>query len=79
MNAVTDLLDPVIRAELANLGLRWANCISWNAAEAVLYQQSIAREEAEVSSSGALVVSTGQHTGRSPKDKYIVHNGASAA
>jgi phosphoenolpyruvate carboxykinase (ATP) len=79
MNAVNDLLDPVIRAELASLGLRWANCISWNAAEAVLYQQAIAREEAEVSASGALVVSTGSHTGRSPRDKYIVHNGASAA
>lgn len=79
MNAVNDLIDPVIRAELANLGLRWANCISWNAAEAVLYQQAIARDEAQVSASGALVVSTGSHTGRSPKDKYIVQNAASAA
>jgi phosphoenolpyruvate carboxykinase (ATP) len=79
MNAVNDLIDPVIRAELAQLGLRWANCISWNAADAVLYQQAIAREEAEVAASGALVVSTGSHTGRSPKDKYIVHNAASAA
>ena len=78
MNAVIDLIDPVIRAELATLGLRWANCISWNAADAVLYQQAVAREEADVSASGALVVSTGTHTGRSPKDKYIVHNKASA-
>ena len=78
-NAANDLSDPVIRAELALLGLRWANCISWNASEAVLYQQAIAREEADGASSGARVVTTGSQTGRSPKDKYIVNNTASAA
>jgi phosphoenolpyruvate carboxykinase (ATP) len=79
MNAVNNLLDPVIRAQLAILGLRWANCISWNAAEAVLYQAAIERDEAEVTATGALSVHTGQHTGRSPKDKFIVRNAASAS
>jgi phosphoenolpyruvate carboxykinase (ATP) len=78
MNAVNNLLDPVIRAQLAILGLRWANCISWNATEAVLYQNAIERGEATVTSTGALSVQTGSHTGRSPKDKFIVHNTASA-
>ncbi len=78
MNAVHNLLDPVIRAQLAILGLRWANCISWNAVEAVLYQDAIARGEAQVTATGALCVETGSHTGRSPKDKFIVHNTASA-
>ena len=77
MNAVNDLLDPIIRAQLATLGLRWANCISWNASEAVLYQEALERGEAIVSAAGALAVSTGSHTGRSPKDKFIVRNAAS--
>jgi phosphoenolpyruvate carboxykinase (ATP) len=79
MNAVNNLLDPVIRAQLAILGLRWANCISWNAVEAVLYREAIARGEAEVTATGALSVQTGEHTGRSAQDKFIVHNSASAA
>lgn len=79
MNAVNNLIDPVIRAQLAILGLRWANCISWNAAEAVLFQEAIQRGEAQVTSSGVLSVETGEHTGRSAKDKFIVHNSASAA
>ncbi len=78
MNAVNNLLDPIIRAQLAILGLRWANCISWNAAEAVLFQESIERGEAQVTATGGLAVNTGNHTGRSPKDKFIVHNAASA-
>jgi phosphoenolpyruvate carboxykinase (ATP) len=77
MNAVNNLLDPVIRAQLAILGLRWANCISWNAADAVLFEEAIARGEAEVTATGGLSVHTGAHTGRSPKDKFVVLNQAS--
>ena len=75
MNALN---EPVIRAELAKIGLRWANCISWNADVAELYQQAIERGEAKVSKGGALSVMTGAHTGRSPRDKFIVRNAASA-
>ncbi|MBL8789288.1 MAG: phosphoenolpyruvate carboxykinase [Rhizobiales bacterium] len=73
MNALN---EPVIRAELAKIGLRWANCISWNAGVAELYQQALERGEARVSDGGALSVMTGAHTGRSPKDKFIVRNAA---
>ena len=75
---MNSLNEPVIRAELAKIGLRWANCISWNAGVAELYQQAIERGEARVSEGGALSVMTGSHTGRSPKDKYIVRNAAAA-
>lgn len=75
MNALN---EPVIRAELAKIGLRWANCISWNAGVAELYQQALERGEARVAEGGALAVMTGAHTGRSPKDKYIVRNEAAA-
>jgi phosphoenolpyruvate carboxykinase (ATP) len=66
----------IIRAELARTGLRWANCISWNDTAETLYDLSIERGEARTSSTGALVVETGSHTGRSPKDKYIVRDEA---
>lgn len=76
MNALN---EPVIRAQLAKIGLRWGNCISWNAGVAELYQAALERGEAQVAEGGALAVTTGAHTGRSPKDKYIVRNGASEA
>ncbi len=41
-----------------------------NAAE--LYEQAIANDEGQVSSSGAFVVQTGLHTGRSAQDKFVV-------
>jgi phosphoenolpyruvate carboxykinase (ATP) len=75
MNALN---EPVIRAELAKIGLRWANCISWNAGVAELYQQALERGEARVAEGGALSVMTGTHTGRSPRDKFIVRNAASS-
>jgi phosphoenolpyruvate carboxykinase (ATP) len=66
------LTDPLIRAELAKIGLRWVQNPSWNATPAALYQHAIARGEVHMAEGGALVASTGPHTGRSPKDKFIV-------
>jgi phosphoenolpyruvate carboxykinase (ATP) len=39
-----------------------------------LYEEALRRSEARLSRNGALVVDTGQHTGRSPKDKVIVRD-----
>ena len=64
--------NSVIRSELSQFGLRWLGQISWNEAAWRLVQKSIARDEAKLSATGALVVETGAHTGRSPKDKFIV-------
>ena len=41
-------------------------------AVASLYELALGRHEASLSESGALVVDTGVHTGRSPKDKFLV-------
>jgi phosphoenolpyruvate carboxykinase (ATP) len=66
--------DALIRAELAALGLTWADKISWNAPAAALYQDAVARGEGTVAEGGGLVVTTGQHTGRSPNDKFVVRD-----
>ncbi|MCA3677970.1 MAG: phosphoenolpyruvate carboxykinase (ATP), partial [Methylobacterium sp.] len=39
-----------------------------------LYEEALARREARVTSGGALLADTGQHTGRSPKDKFVVRD-----
>ncbi len=66
--------DTAIRSELASLGLCWVDRISWNAPAPVLYQEAVSRGEALVAEGGALVVTTGQHTGRSPNDKFVVRD-----
>ena len=66
--------DNRIRSELVRLGLTWVDRISWNACAPVLYQDAVARGEALVADGGGLVVSTGQHTGRSPNDKFLVRD-----
>jgi len=71
--------DPFIRSELAAIGLRWLGQVSWNEANWLLMQKAVARNEARLSVTGALVVDTGSHTGRSPKDKYIVIDPATEA
>lgn len=44
----------------------------YNASEAALVQTALAMNEGVLSQSGALVVTTGKFTGRSPEDKHIV-------
>ncbi len=66
--------DAAIRSQLASLGLSWLDRISWNAPAPVLYQEAVARGEGTVAHGGGLVVTTGQHTGRSPNDKFVVRD-----
>ena len=44
----------------------------WNLAEAPLYEHALANGEAHLVQGGALCAETGVHTGRSPKDKFVV-------
>ena len=43
-----------------------------NLPTAALYEHAIRAGEGEIAADGPLVVRTGQHTGRSPKDKFVV-------
>ena len=46
--------------------------VHWNLAEAALYEHALRRREAVLTAGGALSADTGVHTGRSPKDKFVV-------
>lgn len=46
----------------------------YNLSEAELVEQAVSRGEARLTAHGALVAITGQHTGRSPKDKFVVRD-----
>jgi phosphoenolpyruvate carboxykinase (ATP) len=50
-----------------------------NPTPAILYEEAIVRENAAVTSKGALVNSSGEKTGRSPKDKRVVKSAPSDA
>ena len=44
----------------------------WNLDSAELVEHTLKREEGMLADSGALCISTGEFTGRSPKDKFCV-------
>jgi phosphoenolpyruvate carboxykinase (ATP) len=68
----SEMITPIIHAELAKIGLRWIKNPSWNEDVPTLHGYAVANDEATLAEHGALLVATGQHTGRSPKDKFIV-------
>jgi len=53
-------------------GINPSKAVHWNLESSVLFEEAVRRGEGQVSAGGALVVETGQHTGRSANDKYIV-------
>ncbi len=46
--------------------------VYWNLSSAELYEIAICANEGRLAANGAIVCETGIHTGRSPKDKFIV-------
>jgi hypothetical protein len=60
---------------LEYLGLHPKKEVFWNLSNAPLVEHAILNHECKLSQSGAVIVETGVHTGRSPKDKFIVNNG----
>ncbi|MBT5413118.1 MAG: phosphoenolpyruvate carboxykinase [Rhodospirillaceae bacterium] len=73
-----DNLGPVSSEHgLENHGVRNARNVFWNLDAAALYEESVRRGECTLAQGGPLVARTGQHTGRSPNDKFIVEEASS--
>jgi len=51
----------------------------WNLSTPALYEAAVRRHEGLISHLGPLVVRTGQHTGRSPRDRFVVREPSSEA
>ncbi|MDH4184133.1 MAG: phosphoenolpyruvate carboxykinase (ATP) [Nitrospinota bacterium] len=58
--------------DLGKLGFRNLSRIYRNLPNPALYEEAIKRREGSIAHRGPLVVRTGQYTGRSPNDKFIV-------
>jgi phosphoenolpyruvate carboxykinase (ATP) len=60
------------RHDLRLHGIHDIDVAHWNMGPAQLVEKAVQRYEGMLDNGGALVVRTGQFTGRSPKDKYVV-------
>ncbi len=60
------------RLDLETEGLSAASNLHFNLTEPALVQHSVRLGEGEIGKGGVLLVTTGKHTGRSPKDKFVV-------
>jgi phosphoenolpyruvate carboxykinase (ATP) len=66
----TGRFNPAFDAE--TFGFRKLRSVAYNLDAPMLYEEALRRNEAQVAAGGALVAETGSHTGRSPKDKFVV-------
>jgi phosphoenolpyruvate carboxykinase (ATP) len=62
---------------LEALGIVRSGHVHWNLSPATLYEEALRRGEAQLAAEGPLVARTGQHTGRSPNDKFVVREAQS--
>ena len=53
--------------------------VNWNLSDAALYEEAVRRGEGVLAAHGPLACRTGQHTGRSPNDKFVVREPSSEA
>ena len=59
---------------LDSQGITGLGAAYYNQIEPLLMQAAVARGEGVLGNGGALLVKTGSHTGRSPKDKFVVRS-----
>lgn len=62
------------KASIADLGLGNVEVAYWNLNPSELVEECIVREEGVLTDVGALAIDTGEFTGRSPKDKFVVYD-----
>ncbi|MBI4520549.1 MAG: phosphoenolpyruvate carboxykinase (ATP) [Gemmatimonadetes bacterium] len=63
---------------LENHGLRPTQPVHWNLSPAELCERALVRGEGKLSRCGAFTAVTAPHTGRSPKDRFVVREASSA-
>ena len=66
----TGRVNPSHRLE--DQGMSGLGHVFYNLMEPALVEAALKREEGTLGRGGALLVTTGEHTGRSPKDKFVV-------
>ena len=66
------MLDKARKVGLEAVGIEGEAQVHWSQGVATLYEEAVRRHEGLISANGPLVCSTGQYTGRSPNDKFIV-------
>jgi len=64
--------------KLVQLGLHISDTIHYQLSPEELTRQTLRRKEGVLNDTGALVILTGEFTGRSPKDRFIVKDEISA-
>jgi phosphoenolpyruvate carboxykinase (ATP) len=57
---------------LSEHGIEPTGSVHWNPTTSQLYTAALDRREGRITEGGPLAVDTGKHTGRSPKDKFVV-------
>ncbi len=60
-------------------GLQTSKPVHFNLSAPALYEHAIRRQEGSIAAEGPLVCRTGNHTGRSPNDKFVVKEPSSEA
>jgi phosphoenolpyruvate carboxykinase (ATP) len=65
------------RVGLEAIGVEGASHVYWNPGVPELYEEAVRRRESVIAAGGPLLCRTGQHTGRSPNDKFIVREPSS--
>jgi phosphoenolpyruvate carboxykinase (ATP) len=65
------------RVGLAEHGIEPTQAVHWNPTTSLLYNHAVERGEGLIVEGGPLAVDTGKHTGRSPKDKFVVRESGS--
>jgi phosphoenolpyruvate carboxykinase (ATP) len=64
-------------ADLTEHGLDAAETVHWNPTTSLLYMHAILRDDGTLAEGGPLMVDTGENTGRSPQDRFIVREASS--
>ena len=71
-------MPAIPKTALINLGLKVAEDIHYQLSPEELTEQTLQRGEGVLNDTGALLINTGEFTGRSPKDKFTVKDAITA-